>query len=252
LAWSEAIRRHPATSFGRPIATVAEAIEFIENASISELLDVSWLEHQFLPRLGLNDEHLQEFPESLRPFCGGGLRLGQYPKQFAPYLMKLLRMNLSSYLEVGPSDGGSFIVTCEYLRRFKPLRRCVVITSQLSPAIVEYRNIRDNVVWCGGRSTPAAAVQECAGSRWDYMFVDPDDDFRAVWADCEIGSAHAKYIGYHDIVSDICPDVARMWRKVSSERPDLIEFEMADQYPEVHERLQLTLMGLGILKGRSA
>ena len=42
-----------------------------------------------------------------------------------------------------------------------------------------------------------------------------------------------------------------MWRKISSERPELVVFEMTDQYPEIQEHLQLTLMGLGILKGAS-
>jgi cephalosporin hydroxylase len=249
--WSEAKRREPATSFGEPVATVAEAIEFIEDCSINQLLDVSWVEHQFLPRLGLNNEYHHEFPKSLHPFCGGGLRLWQYPKQFAPYLRRLLEISPSSYLEIGVRHGGSFIITCEYLRRFKRLRRCVAIDPYLSPAIEEYRNLRDEVVWVSDRSTSTAALEEFTSRRWDYVFVDGDHDFQAVWADYEIGSRHSKYIGFQNIVSDTCPGVARMWRKISSERPELVVFEMTDQYPEIQEHLQLTLMGLGILKGTS-
>jgi len=251
LAWSETRRLEPATSFGRPVATVAEGIEFIESCSINQLLDVSWLEHQFLPRLGLNDQYRHEFPETLYPFCGAGLMLWQYPKQFAPYLIKLSQMNLSSYVEIGTYYGGSFIITCEYLRRFKPLQRCVAIDPYFSPAIEEYRQLRDEIVWIGSRSASAAALKELADRRWDYVFVDGDHDYQAVWADYEISSAHAKYIGFHDIVSDTSPGVARMWRRVSVESPELVVFEVTDQYPEIQERLQLTLMGLGILKGSS-
>jgi hypothetical protein len=251
FVWSEAKRREPAASFGKPVATVAEAIEFVENCSINQLLDVSWVEHQFLPRLGLNNEYDHEYPQSLHPFCGGGLRLWQYPKQFAPYLIRLLEINPSSYLEIGISHGGSFIITCEYLRRFKRLHRCVAIDPYLSPAIEEYRDLRDEVVWIGDRSTSTAALKELASRRWDYVFVDGDHDFEAVWADYENGSRHSKYIGFQNIVSDTCPGVTRMWRKISRERPELVVFEMTDQYSEIQERLQLTLMGLGIVKGQS-
>jgi cephalosporin hydroxylase len=251
LVWSERKCLEPATMFRRPVATVADAVEFIENCSISQLLDVSWLEHQFLPRLGFNNEYLNEFPESLYPFCGGGLLLWQYPNQFAPYLIKLSQMNLSSYLEIGSYYGGSFIITCEYLRRFKPLQRCVAIDPYLSPAIEEYRQLRGEVVWVGDRSTSAAALKEFAGRRWDYVFVDGDHDVQAVCADYEIAAGHAKYVGFHDIVSDTNPGVARMWRKLSIERPELVVFEMTDQYPEIQESLQLTLMGLGIVEANS-
>ena len=66
---------------------------------------------------GLNDEHLEQFPAHLHPYCGKGLRLWQLPNQFAPYLIEVARHGVRRYLEIGVRHGGSFAATVEYLSR---------------------------------------------------------------------------------------------------------------------------------------
>src|SRR5688500_19106050 len=84
----------------RPRPLDLERISQVRACSTEDLSDPVALE-ALIPRLGLNDEGLEEFPERLRPWCGEGLRIWQYPAQFAPYLASLVRLGVRSHLESG-------------------------------------------------------------------------------------------------------------------------------------------------------
>ncbi|QOZ33873.1 hypothetical protein [Bradyrhizobium sp. CCBAU 53421] len=72
---------------------VREAISTIAALTPSQRLDVEFLEREFIPALGLNDELLHEQPPELAPSFGKGLHLWQYPNQLAPYLAWLAPMS---------------------------------------------------------------------------------------------------------------------------------------------------------------
>src|SRR4029077_13792201 len=101
-------------------------ISLIREKSTEYLSQAGNLETLLL-ELGLNDEGLNEFPASLHPFCGQGLRVWQYPGQFSKYLEQLSKLRVRSYLEIGIRHGGSFVTTVEFLDRFSPLEFAVAV-----------------------------------------------------------------------------------------------------------------------------
>src|SRR5690348_6713073 len=65
---------------------VSSAIEKMRSLTPQQSSDVHFLENEFIPALGLNDEMLQEQPRELSAYFGRGLHLWQYPNQLARYL----------------------------------------------------------------------------------------------------------------------------------------------------------------------
>jgi hypothetical protein len=98
-----AIRSDAPIALGRIDAVLAE----IRQAPLAKLRDPRWLRHYLLPKLGLNSEILNEFPEELYPWCGFGVRSWQYPSQFSKYLVYLSGKQIRTYLEIGCRHAGS-------------------------------------------------------------------------------------------------------------------------------------------------
>lgn len=57
-----------------------------------EFLDSRFLEEDLLLKMGLNNEHLEEFPEELHPYTGKGLLVWQYPNQLSKLLVYLANL----------------------------------------------------------------------------------------------------------------------------------------------------------------
>lgn len=55
---------------------------------------------------GLNDEVLNEQPITLSEYYGKGIKIWQYPKQFAKLLLRLKDLKIDSYTEIGCRWGG--------------------------------------------------------------------------------------------------------------------------------------------------
>ncbi len=116
-----------------PTPIELERIALVRDRAPRELADAEQLA-RLLPALGLNDEGLHEFPAALHPHCGQGLRIWQYPIQFAPYLARLATLGVRSYLEIGIRHGGSFVATVEVLGRCHPLEAAWAIDIIPCPA----------------------------------------------------------------------------------------------------------------------
>src|SRR3954470_17323278 len=118
-------------------------IELLRTADRNTLRDPGWLERQGLPDLGLNHEFLYEGRWPLLPAWlherAGGLLAWQLPCQFGPYLAHLTRYPISSYLEIGVRHGGTFVITVEYLRRFREIEKGLAVDLSETPALAEYR-----------------------------------------------------------------------------------------------------------------
>lgn len=219
----------------------------LRSAPLDELADPARLE-RLLPELGLNDEHLDQFPPHLYPFCGTGLRHWQYPSQFAPYLAEVARHRVRSYLEIGTRHGGTFVLTVEYLRRFTELRRAVGIDIQPAAGLDAYAREHPfaEALTVSSREARFASLVR-RGAPWDLVLIDGDHGEEAVRADYRLVRDHANMLVFHDIVSSAVPGVGIVWREAQEELAGAWTFhEFIAQYDEVQERHGEPFLGLGL------
>ncbi len=114
---------------------VGEKVAAIAVLTEQQCVDAAFLENEFIPSLGLNDEILDEQPSELSASFGKGLHLWQYPSQLAGYLVWLARnaAGISSYLEIGCRWGGMFILVSEWIRKNGGQLRAVTAVDLIPP-----------------------------------------------------------------------------------------------------------------------
>ena len=224
-------------------------LELIRSARLSDLRDPGFLEHELLPQLGLNDELLRQFPPSLYPHTGQGLYHWQYPNQFGPYLARVSRLGIQSYLEIGVRHGGTFLITIEYLSRFNPIQRAVGIDLGVpSSALREYAAARPHVTVLEGDSRGrefTTLVRE--GQPFDLVLIDGDHSEEGCRADLELVAEHGRVLVFHDIVSEPTPGVRKVWADFKHANGELHEFaEFTEQYDELKAKSNADYIGIGV------
>jgi hypothetical protein len=80
----EAARRQRFEGLRGKVSTTVAAIATLTEA---QCVDAGFLETEFIPSLGLNDEFLHAQPSELSASFGTGLHIWQYPSQLADYLV---------------------------------------------------------------------------------------------------------------------------------------------------------------------
>ena len=216
-------------------------LALIEERSLAELADPAKLE-ALIPELGLNDEGIEEIPEHLRPWCGQGLRIWQYPRQFSRYLAALAPRRISSYLEIGVRHGGTFVATVEILGRFHPIERAVGVDVIPCPSLVEYGRLspRAEFLCLNSRSPEFVQALDRRGP-FDLVLIDSLHEESHCRAEFETVRSRAGIVAFHDIASARYPGVAKVWNEVKSlGEHDCLEF--TDQYGGVGA----SYMGLGV------
>lgn len=238
-------------------ATIPATIALVESVPEDKLRDSLFLERELIPALGLNDENLQEQPEELAKFFGTGLHIFQYPNQFARYLAWLTANanDTNTYVEIGSRWGGTFIITCEWLRRIgAPLKSAIAIDpigetpmlktygEHLSRQKIEYQFVKDY-------STSQAVRALFHHHRPDFVFIDGDHSMRGALADHMLARESAQIIVHHDVASDACPETTALWNALKElEAAVFTASEFIDQYPSVHG----SFLGIGALRRRAA
>jgi hypothetical protein len=181
---------------------------------------------------GLNDEHLEQFPANLHPYCGKGLRLWQLPNQFAPYLIELARHDVRRYLEIGVRHGGSFTVTVEYLSRVGELDEAVAVDIVPPPTLLPYPLEQPCVRLMQADTQTAdfaAWTQRHLG--FDLALIDGLHSYEGCRRDFETLRPRARLIALHDISNRIEPEVGRVWADIRREYADDYDFlEFTAQY----------------------
>jgi hypothetical protein len=183
-----------------------------------------------LLQLGLNDEGMHEFPPSLHPYCGQGLRIWQYPIQFSRYLAHLSGLKVRSYLEMGVRHGGAFVATVEVLERFAPLDFAVGVDIIPCPALEEYggMNPRAEFVRVNTQSAEFGALLDRLGPV-DLVFIDSHHEEAQCRRELESLHPRASMFALHDIANVDWPGVRVVWEEMkSSGTYDCWEF--TDQY----------------------
>jgi hypothetical protein len=230
---------------------ISNLVDKIRGKDISYLSIAENLEHELLPELGLNDEYIHEFPESLHKHCGHGLRSWQYPNQFSKYLIHLSKLNIESYLEIGVRHGGTFIITVEYLNRFKPIKRALGIDIETCPLILEYRKeLNPNADFWQIDSTSDKFASFCRYcDNIDLVLIDGDHFIDCVNCDYENINGFAKNIALHDISNEACMGVKEVWDRLKEEKHRYKITEFIEQYPEMSKENHF-FFGMGLLENK--
>lgn len=237
---------------------VREAIGTIAALTPAQRLDVEFLEREFIPALGLNDELLREQPPELAPYFGRGLHLWQYPSQLAPYLAWLAgnASGISSYMEIGCRWGGMFILVTEWLRHSGADLKTVIALDPIAPTpfISTYFDLLQEQasiepVYIQDFSTSPLVAAHVDRLKPDFVFIDGDHSLRGALQDHLLVRSHASIVVHHDIHSQACPDTTLLWKALKEfEAPGFDAFEFISQYPSVNG----SFLGIGAMKRRQA
>lgn len=224
----------------RPSAIELSRIERIRSCGPDSLRDPDRLE-SILLELGLNADGLEDFPRSLRPHCGRGLRIWQYPREFARYLAHLMGLAVRSYLELGVRHGGSFVATVECLRRCGPIDSAWAVDIMACPSMAEYCRLNPDARFLRLNTQSAAFVQALdEHGPFDAAFIDANHDEDECRHEVEILSERCAILALHDIANTEFPAVGRVWAGIR-ELDGFRCFEYISDYAEPH-----TPMGIGL------
>lgn len=224
----------------RPRPLDLRRISLIREAAPADLRRSDWLE-DLLPRLGLNDEGLAEFPPHLHAACGAGLRIWQYPTQFARYLATLAGLGVRSYLELGIRHGGSFVATVEVLERFRPLDFAVGVDIIPCESMAAYRELNPRSEFaCVNTQSPQFAQLLQRLAPIDLVFIDSHHEEGQCRREVQALGRHANMIALHDITNRGCPGIATVWNEIRRD-PLWHCLEFTDQYPGLGP-----FMGIGL------
>lgn len=243
----ERFKRH-----NRPRRIDDSSLRLIREASLDDLRDAAWLEHELLPHLGLNDEEIHEFPQALYPYCGKGVLHWQYPNQFSKYLAHLADQPITSYMEIGVRHGGTFLITIEYLSRFNDLRKAIALDLCDAPFLRENLAHRPNARF-RALNTELRRFQRLVEREapLDLVLVDGDHSEHGSQHDLDVVKPHTRTVVLHDIVSSVCPGVSAVWNRLREQEVNVWDFvEFTDQYDEVLQRQGAAYLGIGFATRR--
>jgi cephalosporin hydroxylase len=224
----------------RPVAVDLERIRLIRMADPAALRDPGRLANLILT-LGLNDDGLSDYPVCLRPYCGQGLRIWQYPEEFGRYLAHLVRLNVRSYMEIGVRHGGTFVATVECLARSGPLVAAVAVDIMPSPSVVQHARLNPSVRFLRVNTQSTAFDRALARMEpFDAVFVDANHDEAECLHEVESVRQRCSAIALHDIANPDFPGVRRVWERICRWR-GYRHIEYVSDYSEPH-----LPMGIGL------
>lgn len=221
-------------------------VRMLQQLNREELTDAAVLE-ELLPKLGLSSSR-NLVPAELRPYAGTGLWHWQHPKQFSRYLVHLASLPIRSYLEIGVKYGGTFVITVEYLSRFRDFDHALGVDANFCPSLVKYahRNPRAEWMQVNTREDRFRQRVESSGG-FDLVLIDGDHAEDGCRKDFEIVRPFARVVVFHDIVNEYTPGPGIVWREVKSSLADEYDFtEYTDQYPDIVKEIGKTVLGLGV------
>lgn len=173
-----------------------------------------------------NRRWLEEF---LRPHCkikrmgwrGTRLRILQFPYEFAGFLQFMSSYQVKTYLEVGVSTGGSFLMADSYLRAAVPgfvrsvgydrtakLRDWIEYKAKFPATEFRHQSSRDMYL---------------QDERFDMAFIDARHIEKWVLQDFEKVKNNCRFVAFHDIVLE-GSTVGLAWAKIKSQYPEHWEF----------------------------
>jgi hypothetical protein len=203
------------------------------------------------------EDHLYEYPTYLRPYCGRGVGMWQYPIQFAKYL-NVVRLfeHIYTYVEIGTAAGGTFIFTTEFLRKFFPtlvsvgvdmqeIGRPYAFRDEVSPYDGQFQDYLQHQTHSGFIHGNVHNFQDYfPNATIDLLMIDGDHTYPWIKHDFDVLFNQSRLIVIHDIVNIFCPDVVRFWQEIRQNYSNNI-IEFVDQYPDYPPNE--TFLGIGVL-----
>jgi hypothetical protein len=205
--------------------------------NILRTIDIESLRNQIVIEnlircFGLVYDVSEPFGDDNKYFAGDRQTTGIYqiPGQMAPALISLSYCHIKTYLEIGTFQGGAFVFTTEYLKRFGlELNISIDITSSyINDDIKPYHYLApgtSNVV---------------KGQDFDLVMIDGDHAYESVKKDFENVGQYAKYCMIHDINEVSSPDVKTFFDEIKSNYHLVREF--------LYHSHGQNVQGIGILK----
>jgi hypothetical protein len=238
---------------------VSKTVTSIAALSEEQCLNARFLENEFIPSLGLNDENLHEQPVELSQNFGKGLHIWQYPSQLAAYLVWLSKnvAEVKSYMEIGCRWGGMFILVSEWIRKNGAQLRAVTAVDPIKPTpfieayfdLLKDRSFKDQspiqATYLCDFSNSSAVADAVEVIRPDFIFVDGDHGLRGALADHMLVRKNAKIIVHHDVCSQACPDTTFLWKTLKQLEASEFEcFDFVSQYQSVSG----SFLGIGAMR----
>lgn len=241
---------------------VSEKVAAIRSLTPEQCLDADYLENDFVPLLGLNDELLNDYPKELRSHYGSGLHLWQYPNQLAKFLVWMSGnvREIRCYMEIGCRWGGMFILVSEWLRKHSVYMQTAIAVDIISPTplIDEYFKLLNanpgdqhkiGPVYIREFSTSEEAKRVVERLKPDFVFIDGDHSLRGALSDHMLVRDFARIIVHHDVHSDTCTDTTMLWNVLRQlERHEFACCQFVDQYKSVGKNIN----GFGVMYRRTA
>jgi hypothetical protein len=146
---------------------------------------------------------------------GSWLRIVQLPSEFAQFLIFMEARKVSSYLEIGVSTGGSWLMVDSYLRAVNPSFRGSVGYDRTSK-LRDYDAYHARFPTCEFRHCHSRDI--VLDRSYDMVFIDACHTEAWVRHDFDKVRAHARFVAFHDIVLKGCT-VNRFWLQVRDYYP---------------------------------
>lgn len=231
--------------------TIEEAILAVKsfdfkNATQKEIEEI-------IPTFGMNDEYIEEMPQSLSSYFGWGIKIWQYPNQFSKFLCYLKDKEIDSYFEMGVRYGGTFILVNELLLKKNPAleSHCLDMIPPSEILSIYQHEFRKNRFFYHQSCSQDISIFNTLGDsnpyfvnkQIDFVFIDACHTYQCVKRDYFIAlMLGAKYIAFHDIASVVTKGVKNFWSEIKNTHKNCTEF--IDQYDEVEG----SYMGIGVVE----
>jgi len=231
--------------------TIEESIQLVKNFdwknSTQESIEIA------LPTFGMNNEQLFEMPKEFEPYMGWGIKFWQYPNQLSKLITYIRDKEINSYLEIGVRWGGTFIIMNEVIRNcsnpyigawandwIEPSEILDVYQNKFTDnffVYLQYESSHVNLFYDFGHTISRPLPQI------DCVFIDGCHNYWCIKEDYQRAlNLGAKYIIFHDIVSQSTPPSKFAWNDIKKKHRKIYEF--TDQYDSVKG----TYLGIGVIE----
>jgi predicted O-methyltransferase YrrM len=182
----------------------------------------------------------------------GGMKLQQVPEEYAQLLLLLKEHKPKTYLELGIGNGGSFATACFFMQ--ENIKLAVAVDSLEYGKLIDqnrkevldfftpYQKKNDppfmhaglpmeNKIYFSEENTDSFFLRlskQLSKPYFDVIFIDADHSYEGVRKDFVNAQKHINEGGliiFHDIASQACPGIMRIWSEIKAQSPDrCIEF----------------------------